>query len=114
VQFLTIQLERLYLIISLLQLADIIKPQTEVLLYGKYGASQGLGYVLKHQVLDINNPYFGMVVNFSNATFSGTINDFFRISTGAFNTAARIFAKKGFAFLNAMKNLNVPNLVLQV
>ena len=38
--------------------------------------------------------YFGMVVNFSDATFSGTINDFFRISTGAFNTAGRIFAKK--------------------
>jgi hypothetical protein len=42
---------------------DIIKPQMEVLLYGKYGATQGVGYVLKHQVLDINNPYFGMVVN---------------------------------------------------
>jgi hypothetical protein len=38
--------------------------------------------------------YFGMVVNFSNAAFSGTINDFFRITTGAFSTAGRIFAKK--------------------
>lgn len=38
--------------------------------------------------------YFGLVVNFSNAAFSGTINDFFRISVGAFNTAGRIFAKK--------------------
>jgi hypothetical protein len=41
-----------------------------------------------------NDVYFGMVVNFSNATFSGTINDFFRITTGAFSTAARIYAKK--------------------
>lgn len=38
--------------------------------------------------------YFGLVVNFSNAAFSGTINDFFRITTGAFSTAGRIFAKK--------------------
>jgi hypothetical protein len=41
-----------------------------------------------------NDVYFGMVVNFSNATFSGTINDFFRITTGAFSTAGRIYAKK--------------------
>lgn len=54
--------------------------------------SDGIGTLFTPVTTD--NVYFGFVFNISNAQFSGSMKDLFRISSGAFSYPGRVYLKK--------------------
>jgi hypothetical protein len=46
---------------------DLANPRMEALLYGKYGSLQGLDYAFEHQILDKDDPGFGMILDYDPA-----------------------------------------------